>query len=94
MASLETTLRRVYWVIIARWDRSTTQSLILSLSFDRREGNFEQFARVDAPILSWEFYLQNGQNENIASIRRDFAGFGREIFTDTGEYLSQRVQTA
>jgi len=41
---------------------------------------------VDAPFLSWEFYLQDASDDNIASIQKNFAGFGREIFTDTGQY--------
>ncbi|KAF9517916.1 hypothetical protein BS47DRAFT_1338767 [Hydnum rufescens UP504] len=54
--------------------------------FTGREGDFEQFARVDAPFLSWEFYLQDANDDNVASIQKNFAGFGREIFTDTGQY--------
>ncbi|KAJ3371107.1 hypothetical protein GGF31_003530 [Allomyces arbusculus] len=44
----------------------------------------EQFARIDAPILSWEFALQDEDQRQIGMIDRNFTGFGRELFTDTG----------
>ncbi|KAF9262167.1 Scramblase-domain-containing protein [Marasmius fiardii PR-910] len=47
---------------------------------------FSQFAKVDAPFLAWSFSLRDARDEEIAFIGREFRGFGREIFTDTGLY--------
>ncbi|KAF8301454.1 Scramblase-domain-containing protein [Clavulina sp. PMI_390] len=55
--------------------------------FTGRQGDFSQFAAVDMPFLSWDFFLQDEANTNIASVVRNFTGFGREIFTDTGQYV-------
>ena len=49
-------------------------------------GVFTQFAYVDEPFLSWDFSLLSASDELIGSVNRNFAGFGREIFTDTGIY--------
>lgn len=51
-----------------------------------RETEFEQFAYVDEPFLSWDFSLLSADSRLIGSVNRNFAGFGREIFTDTGVY--------
>jgi len=48
---------------------------------------FTQFANIDSPFLAWTFLIRDGRNEQIASIDRAFRGFGREIFTDTGQYV-------
>lgn len=50
------------------------------------EGTFNQFAYVDEPFLSWDFSLLSAENRLIGSVNRNFAGFAREIFTDTGVY--------
>lgn len=50
------------------------------------EGQFSQFAYVDEPFLSWDFSLLSADSRLIGSVNRNFAGFGREIFTDTGVY--------
>ncbi|OXV09071.1 hypothetical protein Egran_03166 [Elaphomyces granulatus] len=49
-------------------------------------GEYHQFAFVDEPFLSWDFSLQAADGRLIGSVNRDFAGFAREIFTDTGVY--------
>lgn len=49
-------------------------------------GEYNQFAFVDEPFLSWDFSLRSADNRLIGSVNRDFAGFAREIFTDTGVY--------
>ncbi|KAJ9604853.1 hypothetical protein H2200_010968 [Cladophialophora chaetospira] len=49
--------------------------------------DFAQFARVDEPFLSWDFSLRDENLRNIGSVNREFRGFGREIFTDTGSYV-------
>ncbi|KAA8912442.1 Scramblase-domain-containing protein [Sphaerosporella brunnea] len=53
-----------------------------------RDGVYKQFAYVDEPVLSWDFSLLTGDEppKLIGSVNRNFAGFGREIFTDTGVY--------
>lgn len=53
---------------------------------DSREVGMLQFARVDEPFLSWDFSLKSEDNRLIGSVNRNFAGFAREIFTDTGVY--------
>lgn len=51
------------------------------------EAGMAQFAHVDEPFLSWDFRLRNEQDEQVASVNRNFGGFAREIFTDTGVYV-------
>jgi Scramblase len=53
---------------------------------DKRSGTFVQFASVNEPFLSWDFTLLSSTSQLIGSVNRNFAGFGREIFTDTGVY--------
>ena len=48
--------------------------------------NYSQFAMVDEPFLSWDFSLQSADSRLIGSVNRNFSGFAREIFTDTGVY--------
>ncbi|ESK92861.1 scramblase family protein [Moniliophthora roreri MCA 2997] len=47
---------------------------------------FNQFAKVDSPFLAWSFSLEDANGEEVAFISREWKGFGRELFTDTGEY--------
>ncbi|EIW71495.1 hypothetical protein TREMEDRAFT_67793 [Tremella mesenterica DSM 1558] len=53
----------------------------------RDEETFKQFARVDSGFLAWDFWLKDADNRLVASINRNFKGFGRELFTDTGQYV-------
>jgi hypothetical protein len=53
---------------------------------DTREVGMLQFARVDEPFLSWDFSLKSEDDRLIGSVNRNFSGFAREIFTDTGLY--------
>jgi hypothetical protein len=48
--------------------------------------SFIQFAYINEPFLSWDFSLLSASNQLIGSVNRNFAGFAREIFTDTGVY--------
>ncbi|EIW60031.1 Scramblase-domain-containing protein [Trametes versicolor FP-101664 SS1] len=48
---------------------------------------FNQFARIDGGFLAWHFSLMAARGEAIASVNRAFRGFGRELFTDTGQYF-------
>jgi hypothetical protein len=38
-------------------------------------------------MLSWDFTMADIYGNLIGSINRNFRGFGREIFTDTGQYV-------
>ena len=51
-----------------------------------REIGMVQFARVDEPFLSWDFNLMSEDHRLVGSVNRNFGGFAREIFTDTGVY--------
>jgi hypothetical protein len=53
---------------------------------DTREVGMLQFARVDEPFLSWDFRLMSEDGRLAGSVNRNFGGFAREIFTDTGVY--------
>lgn len=53
---------------------------------DSREVGMLQFARVDEPFLSWDFSLMSEDGRLAGSVNRNFAGFAREVFTDTGVY--------
>ncbi|KAH9934681.1 Scramblase-domain-containing protein [Fomitopsis serialis] len=44
-------------------------------------------AKIDEGFLAWYFFLRDARGQEIASIRRAFRGFGRELFTDTGQYF-------
>ena len=48
---------------------------------------FVQFAQIDAGFLSWTFLMQDADSKLVGAIDRNFRGFGREIFTDTGQYV-------
>jgi hypothetical protein len=66
---------------------------ILSLASDPQPepeidaNTFNQVAKIDAPFLAWYFSIQDAAQQEMAFIDRKFRGFGREIFTDTGQYL-------
>ncbi|PWN54439.1 Scramblase-domain-containing protein [Violaceomyces palustris] len=49
--------------------------------------DFDQFAEIDSGLLSWNFLMQDGDGKLVGAIDRNFRGFGREIFTDTGQYV-------
>ncbi|RIA82653.1 Scramblase-domain-containing protein [Glomus cerebriforme] len=49
--------------------------------------NQKQFARIDAGFLSWDFNIENEHGDVLGSVNRNFSGFAREIFTDTGQYV-------
>ncbi|KAL4812808.1 Scramblase-domain-containing protein [Aspergillus spinulosporus] len=57
-----------------------------ALGGNRDFGEYNQFAYVDEPFLSWDFSLRSANSRLIGSVNRDFVGFAREIFTDTGVY--------
>lgn len=65
---------------------SSQQLQVAEAAKDGSDGEFGQFAYVDEPFLSWDFSLLSADSHLIGSVNRNFAGFGREIFTDTGVY--------
>ncbi|KAI8868809.1 yjr100c-like protein, partial [Ramicandelaber brevisporus] len=46
-----------------------------------------QFASIDAPLLSWNFDLQDEHGRTIGSVDKQFTAWLREIFTDTSAYV-------
>lgn len=46
-----------------------------------------QFASIDTPFLGWDFNLTDENGGTLGNVSRNFVGFAREIFTDTGEYV-------
>ncbi|KAI8987389.1 Scramblase-domain-containing protein [Mycotypha africana] len=46
-----------------------------------------QFAMIDAPFLGWDFNLQDEDGKTLGNVSRNFVGFAREIFTDSGQYV-------
>jgi hypothetical protein len=50
------------------------------------DGVMSQWAYCDEPFLSWDFSLKSDDGKLIGSVNRNFGGFAREIFTDTGVY--------
>ncbi|KAJ3116227.1 hypothetical protein HK098_006666 [Nowakowskiella sp. JEL0407] len=46
----------------------------------------KQFARIDNGFLAWEFQIVDANNTELASVNRNFVGFARELFTDSGQY--------
>ncbi|GAC94227.1 scramblase [Pseudozyma hubeiensis SY62] len=63
--------------------------LFLKRQAEEGEGGsrFVQFAAIDAGFLSWTFLMQDAESRLVGAIDRNFRGFGREIFTDTGQYV-------
>ncbi|KAI7902800.1 Scramblase-domain-containing protein [Cokeromyces recurvatus] len=47
----------------------------------------KQFATIDTPFLGWDFALRDEHGGTLGNVSRNFVGFAREIFTDTGEYV-------
>ncbi|KAK5111364.1 hypothetical protein LTR62_005204 [Meristemomyces frigidus] len=57
------------------------------------EAGMSQFAHVNEPFLSWDFNLRDESGGTVGSVNRNFGGFAREIFTDTGVF-SLRMESA
>ncbi|KAK5164655.1 uncharacterized protein LTR77_009861 [Saxophila tyrrhenica] len=67
-------------------DTSTT-ALTEHTAPDREiEAGMSQFASINEPFLSWDFTLRDADSQTVGSVNRNFVGFAREIFTDTGVY--------
>ncbi|KAE8145944.1 Scramblase-domain-containing protein [Aspergillus avenaceus] len=67
---------------------SNTQQtqLVQTTQGGQEMGEYNQFAYVDEPFLSWDFSLRSANNQLIGTVNRNFSGFARELFTDTGVY--------
>ena len=46
-----------------------------------------QFAKIDGGFWTWNFTLEDERGGVLGNVDRNFRGFGREIFTDTGQYV-------
>ena len=55
--------------------------------FVKRDDGFDQFANIDTGFLGWDFYATDNDGKVMAAVNRNWAGFGRELFTDTGQVL-------
>jgi hypothetical protein len=52
-----------------------------NLYWKRPEG-LSQFAKIDEGFLSWDFNAKDENGRLMASITKNFTGFGRELFTE------------
>ncbi|KAF9962899.1 hypothetical protein BGZ65_007293 [Modicella reniformis] len=69
---------------IQRDQKTTDISLERDLTGDGL--NRVQFARIDGGFLALDFDMQDEQGKIVASVNRNFVGFARELFTDSGQY--------
>ncbi|WPH03872.1 Hypothetical protein R9X50_00675500 [Acrodontium crateriforme] len=70
--------------------KSTSDTLALTeakIPEQAIEAGMVQFAHVNEPFLSWDFHLRDENQNDVGSVNRNFSGFAREIFTDTGVYV-------
>lgn len=67
-------------------ENTSTKALAVQEDAPSDEG-YSQFANIDSRLLAWDFFLQGEQGEILGSVNRNFSGFGRELFTDTGQYV-------
>lgn len=72
-------------------DKATSDTKALTVTESKTndaaiEAGMQQFAFVNEPFLSWEFNLRDEQERPVGSVSRNFVGFTRELFTDTGVY--------
>ena len=71
-------------------DRQTGNTMALTESkapYQAIEAGMAQFAHVNEPFLSWDFNLRDESQNLIGNVNRNFVGFARELFTDTGVYV-------
>lgn len=55
--------------------------------FVHRNGEMVQFANIDGGLWAWEFVMTDESSRPLGAISRNFRGLGRELFTDTGQYV-------
>ncbi|KAH9901085.1 Scramblase-domain-containing protein [Cubamyces lactineus] len=78
--------RRKYDLFL-RQDPRRILSLVNEPQPEPETNLFNQFAKIDEGLLAWHFTLRDAYGQGIASVNRAFRGFGRELFTDTGQYF-------
>lgn len=61
--------------------------LFLRRPNEESDDSFEQFAQIDSGLWAWTFMMQDAESRLVGAIDRNFRGFGRELFTDTGQYV-------
>ncbi|KIW07405.1 uncharacterized protein PV09_02248 [Verruconis gallopava] len=64
----------------------STSTALQTVDSGHRTVHMSQWAYCDEPFLSWDFSLLSADSRLLGSVNRNFAGFAREIFTDTGVY--------
>lgn len=65
-----------------------------SFLYSSGDDTYEQFGRVDAPFLSFNFGIHDAANQVIGAVDHNWVGLGRELFTDTGVYMLRLDRTA
>eukprot|EP00158_Paraphelidium_tribonemae_P008641 Partr_v1_DN28637_c0_g1_i1_m50483 putative phospholipid scramblase len=68
--------RRQYNLFTAHRNLDSTEAELIN----------QQFAYIDAPLLSWDFQAVDASNNQLAFISKNLTGLVREIFTDTSVY--------
>ncbi|CAO3590866.1 unnamed protein product [Absidia cylindrospora] len=78
-------------IFISTWDDQVIGEVQQRWHLIRRKYDLfvgtSQFATIDTPFLSWDFDLRDEQGTAIGNVSRNFVGFAREIFTDSGQYV-------
>jgi len=46
-----------------------------------------QFGAIDEQMLQWDFHLKDDQGKLLGTINKNWTGFGRELFTEAGQYI-------
>ncbi|KAF9924546.1 hypothetical protein FBU30_005518 [Linnemannia zychae] len=64
----------------------STTAISKERNVDGRGLNRVQFAHIDGGFLALDFNMQDEQGRPMASVNRNFVGFARELFTDSGQY--------
>ncbi|KAF9352120.1 hypothetical protein BGX26_010010 [Mortierella sp. AD094] len=63
-----------------------TTAISTDRNLDGKGMNRVQFAYIDGGFLALDFDMQDEQGRRMASVNRNFVGFARELFTDSGQY--------
>ncbi|EPQ30584.1 uncharacterized protein PFL1_02108 [Pseudozyma flocculosa PF-1] len=79
--------RRRYELFLRRPPSDDGDDAAVRSSGGDGDDHFEQFAQIDAGLWSWSFLMQDADERLVGAIDRNFRGFAREIFTDTGAYV-------
>ncbi|KAN0064916.1 hypothetical protein ACQY0O_001973 [Thecaphora frezii] len=66
---------------------ATAETTALTWMGTKGDDYFEQFAEIDAGLWSWNFMMHDADQKLVGAIDRNFRGFSRELFTDTGQYV-------